>query len=304
MHPEQLELSGIFYFIFGEKLTNMKRYVSYFYDSDFYFFKEKLYNIEKDVEFIYNNSFKKIIDDLSSNNLKPKEHYMKASNGDIAIFKSSQLKSKDCMKAHKANPVDICCGLYAQSSYGFGSEKEIIISLNQNTFNIFFANKYIPDGNSKLRRLKNEMTEDKIKASISHELAHWIDDSIYKLFANILHGEKDPIKQKELLSFGTDILDTTYYEIQAQIHAIAQLKKKYSKEKWDSLTLNNLFELYPPLADVIDKVYKKNNKELAIIWLKALLKRLNREKLLGVNMIKPLDINALFKECLKSNIVL
>jgi hypothetical protein len=282
----------------------MKRYVSYFYDSDFYFFKEKLYNIEKDVEFIYNNSFKKIIDDLISNNLKPKEHYMKASNGDIAIFKSSQLKSKDCMKAHKANPVDICCGLYGQSSYGFGSEKEIIISLNQDIFNIFFANKYIPDGNSKLRRLKNEMTEDKIKASISHELAHWIDDSIYKLFNNILHGEKDPIKQRELLSFGTDILDTTYYEIQAQIHAIAQLKKKHSKEKWDSFTLNNLFEIYPPLADVIDKVYKKNNKELAVIWLKALLKRLNREKLLGTNMVKPLNINDLFKECLKSSIVL
>lgn len=282
----------------------MKRYVSYFYDSDFYFFKEKLYNIEKDVEFIYNNSFKKIIDDLSSNNLKPKEHYMKASNGDIAIFKSSQLKSKDCMKAHKANPVDICCGLYAQSSYGFGSEKEIIISLNQNIFNIFFANKYIPDGNSKLRRLKNEMTEDKIKASISHELAHWIDDSIYKLFNNILHGEKDPIKQRELLSFGTDILDTTYYEIQAQIHAIAQLKRKHSKEKWDSFTLNNLFEIYPPLADVIDKVYKKNNKDLAVIWLKALLKRLNREKLLGINMVKPLNINDLFKECLKSSVVL
>lgn len=282
----------------------MKRYVSYFYDSDFYFFKEKLYNIEKDVEFIYNNSFKKIIDDLNSNNLKPKEHYMKASNGDIAIFKSSQLKSKDCMKAHKANPVDICCGLYAQSSYGFGSEKEIIISLNQNIFNIFFANKYIPDGNSKLRRLKNEMTEDKIKASISHELAHWIDDSIYKLFNNILHGEKDPIKQRELLSFGTDILDTTYYEIQAQIHAIAQLKRKHSKEKWDSFTLNNLFEIYPPLADVIDKVYKKNNKDLAVIWLKALLKRLNREKLLGINMVKPLNINDLFKECLKSSVVL
>lgn len=288
----------------GKLSVDMKRYVSYFYDSDFYFFKEKLYNIEKDVEFIYNNSFKKIIDDLSSNNLKPKEHYMKASNGDIAIFKSSQLKSKDCMKAHKANPIDIYCGSYGQSSYGFGSEKEIIISLNQDIFNIFFANKYIPDGNSKLRRLKNEMTENKIKASISHELAHWIDDSIYKLFNSILHGEKDPIKQKELLSFGTDILDTTYYEIQAQIHAIAQLKKNYTKEKWDSFILTNLFELYPPLADVIDKVYKKNNKELAVIWLKTLLKRLNREKLLGANMVKPLDIDDLFRECLKSNIVL
>ncbi len=64
------------------------------------------------------------------------------------------------------------------------------------------------------------------------------------------------------------------------------------------------FEIYPPLADVIDKVYKKNNKDLAVIWLKALLKRLNREKLLGINMVKPLNINDLFKECLKSSVVL
>lgn len=281
----------------------MERYISYFYDSDFYFFKEKLYNIKKDVEFIYENSFKQIIDDLNNNNLKPKEQYIKAPNGDITIFKSSKLKSKYCVRANKVNPVNIYCGLYGSSSYGFGSEKEIIISLNENVFNLFFNIKHIPDGNSKLRRLKSEMTENKIKSSIAHELAHWIDDSIYKLFSNILHDEKDPIKQKKLLSFGTDILDTTYYEIQAQIHAIAQLKKKYSKKEWDLFTLNNLFEMYPPLANVIDVVYKKNNKELAVIWLKALLKRLNREKLLGANMVNSLDIEELFKECLKPNVI-
>lgn len=281
----------------------MNRYIPFFYGSTSFFFKEKLHNIQRDVDYIYNNSFKELVDDIQKNTLKNKDYYLLSSNGDIALFNSSQLSSTDCVKAHEVNPINIYCGIYKRSSYSFGDDKEIIISINNAVLDLFFNQISIPDTTSKFRRLKNEITEKKIKASIAHELAHWVDDSIYKVFKKIVGDEKNLSKQRELLKLGTDLIDTTYFEIQAQIHGVAQIKNSFTKDEWDNFSVKDLFELYPPLADVIEIVYTKHDKQIALIWVRALLKRLNRERLLGKNMLTIFDIDELLESCLKPNII-
>lgn len=279
----------------------MEKYIRYFSDLNIFSLKEKLYNIRQDVDFIYNNSFKEIVDDIANNNLKDLSEYCLPNSKDIKIFKSSQLKAKDCKKAHEIIPIDIYCGLYDSSYYNFTKEKKVVVSINQGALDHFVQKINIPDTRSYFRRLKNQVNEDRMKASIAHELTHWIDDSLYQLFHHIVGDETDPKKRDNRLTFRTGLMDTTYYEIQAQIHGIQEIKKAYSSEKWNKLSINDLFELYPPLTDVIDKVRREFNKEIAYSWIRAILKRLDRENLLGKNMMKTLDINKLFEFCIKTD---
>lgn len=281
----------------------MERYIPFFSDFNVYSLKEKLHDIRQDVDFIYNNSFKELVDDIANDQLRDIEDYCLSNSTDIRIFKSSQLKTKDCRKANEITPISIYCGIYDSSFYSFGKEKEIKISINSDALDYFINKINIPNTKSFFRRLKNQVNENRMKASIAHELTHWIDDSIYKLFYNIVGDEIDPSKRDELLSFRSGLMDTTYYEIQAQIHGVQEIKNSYSIEEWNKLSVNDLFELYPPLADVIDKVYRSFNKEIAHSWIKAFLKRLNREHLLGKNMTKTLDIDRLFESCLRTNAI-
>jgi hypothetical protein len=273
----------------------MERYIPYFHPN-MHILQEKLYIIKMDVDYIYNIAFKEFIDDLNSNSLKELPYYMNP-NGDFAYISSNELKCNECVEANKVNPSDIYCGCYAASYYNFSKGGEIMLSLNFNVVKMIYNQIKIPLSTSKFRRLVNELSEKKIKATIAHELSHWLDESLYQVFSKLLGDEKDDEKVRKLLALKGNYADITYYEIQAQIHGVAQIKNKYKKEDWDKLTMNELFELYPPLADVIELLYKKNDEDIARIWLKGIIKRLHREHLLGKNMIKSLDIKKLLDEC-------
>ena len=71
------------------------------------FIKEKTYNIGKDVDMIYNKYFKKRIDKITKG-----EYNFPRGEMTYGTFNSSELKTKDCQKAHEINPVDIYCGIF------------------------------------------------------------------------------------------------------------------------------------------------------------------------------------------------
>jgi hypothetical protein len=81
----------------------------------------------------------------------------------------------------------------------------------------------------------------------------------------------------------------TYFEIDAQIHGIKQLKQSKKKE-WDSRSLEDVILQYSLLKRIVDDIYGNYNKDILNIWLKDLVKRMHRENLLGKNMKLPIDL--------------
>ena len=164
------------------------------------------------------------------------------------------------------------------------SKSNIYISVNENAKNLVLgfdgdiqeASKYIEEGFRRTNFLR-EFVPEKIKGSIHHELAHWIDDTF-----NRGHILKRLNKQVEL---GTRNLknipvNMTKMEIQGQIHNVKQLYNKY-KEIWDELSFMQMVKMSPPL----NLIYNELNFEQKKTWTRDLKTRMFRENLLGKKMI-------------------
>jgi hypothetical protein len=244
---------------------------------------EKTFNIGKDVDFIYNKFFKKRIDRFrkDDNNLPALGFYGRLYSG--------ELLSKTSKKAHNNNPVDIDCGAFPEGSFYRPVEKQIYISLNFSAIE-FYDRKESLSTNDK-RAIENELTEHRIKSTIYHELSHWISDSLYNKYIYTMIAraknisETDPNgrdKILKLLKQGGLSIHTTNYEVDAQIHAIKQLKRTFRKG-WDYFTFKDLLFKIPSLRMIAKDLYSLGD-DVYKEWMKDLTKRMHREKLLGKNM--------------------
>jgi hypothetical protein len=136
---------------------------------------------------------------------------------------------------------------------------------------------YALDSPSQINNLPREFTEEKIKGSIHHELAHWIDDTM-----NNRHIRKRLDKAMELnnSNLGGIPVTASKMEIQGQIHNVKQLKNKY-ENNWDNLTFVEMLRLSPAL----NTVYRGLPYKFKVKWIRDLKTRMYREGLLGDNMI-------------------
>mgnify|MGYP000110725046 CR=1 FL=1 len=125
--------------------------------------------------------------------------------------------------------------------------------------------------------LKKEQFEEKIKGSIHHELAHWLDDTLHN-FHITKRVEKQ--MQKNTRDLKNIPVNVTNFEIEAQMHNIKQLYNKYS-DIWDNLTFIDMINKSPSLISV----YNSTPKTFKDGWLKKLKTRMYREGLLGKNMV-------------------
>jgi len=238
---------------------------------------EKLANVDDDVDLLYNLYFKKGIDELSKTKIiKPKTYqFLKKTN----ISDTSILKSEESKLAHELNPCKILIN-FGGNGYN-PVDKEIRISIHGQALD--YAMEY--DGNlelalNKLLPLRNqrssflqEFSEEKIKGTIHHELAHWLDDTFNKE-----HLKYKVTKTPEILkNFNINV---TKHEIHGQMHNIKQLHNKY-KEIWDGLTFQDLLTMSPSL----NTIYHRLPQDIKKQWLKDLKKRMHRENLLGKRMI-------------------
>jgi len=262
---------------------------------------EKTFNINKDVNMIYNLSGFKFFVKFFNNVLKGKtvklpdnlERIIKKKKDLVfETFTSDQLKDKDSKKAHEINPVVIVTGIFENGPFYSPINSYIQISLNYAVLKILADIKIINKTNlqyilpvSDYELFLNEITEHKLKATIAHELSHWISDSLYnsQIKKTINLAIKLDKHIKEVLR--VEDVNMSYFEIDAQIHGIKQIKRKKNKY-WDTYTLTDLFFMYPPLRATTTALYNKYSKEVLDIWLKNLITRMNRENLLGKNMKK------------------
>lgn len=271
----------------------MGRYKSYFL--------EKTFDIDKDVDYIYNFIFKSPIQQLKNKsfdeNLYQKYPNLYVEGCIFEFLKSDNFVTVECKLAHEIAPLFIFGGVLNTDSKivldkTIQDRNYIIISLDRDLIDYYVSNSF--DFNQlkkiiplhQLQKIKNIMKESYIKSMIYHELSHWLNNTIHNNHISKVIELAKKYQNPDILKLKTKDVNLTHFEIDAQIHGIKQTKRDYNK-KWDNLTLNQLFTIYPSLSFIYDDV-KEYGKEITDIWIKTLIKRMDREKLLGKNMRLPI----------------
>jgi len=277
-----------------------------------YILQEKLFDIptinlvQKEVYGILSS----IVDKNGNINKKTVERYASIHHLDEKILKtvhSSKLKklSNDLFIANKEKPIKINITLSCKgNSYTpTKNELKIVIPLQSlyslNIFlengcsNIFEVNRYSFRNSRAWKRGITQFKDfvNEYDNSIAHELSHWVDDALHNSFFIKLKvfADQTNLTEKEFEDiYRSNPVDTMFFEINAQIHVIANLKSR-SKD-WETLTLSDIIMSHSGLRAVLLILYE-SGPDLIYKWTKALVKRMRREGLL-TNNIEPLDRNS------------
>ncbi len=237
---------------------------------------EKLTNIDDDVNLLYVKYFEYDVLELERTGIITDTMFLQSETNTVI------LKSDDSIKSNKLNS---CIIKLNTGSNGYQpSTRTITIGVTSNAINfikdeargnIKLAINMLTDVNQK-HLLSREFSEERIKGSIHHELAHWIDDTL-----NNRHINKRLDKAMELgtRDLGGIPVNATKMEIQAQIHNIKQIHNKYS-DIWDSLSFDDMLKYSPPLS-IVNRTLTGDTK---IKWIRDLKTRMYREGLLGKRM--------------------
>jgi hypothetical protein len=283
---------------------------------------EKTFNINKDVEYIYNRCFKGLVDEIHKQTGKDvnfdSDAIMRLVNGKYDWFfrrvqkneiwieyeqlLSEDLPSKSAKEASKVNPTVIFCGVFKKGNYYVPQESakqttkgidRSIISLSLNPSALHFAltggikepAAQAMEVSGQMKSFRQEFKPQRIKATIAHELSHWMNDTFHNYhITNMLKLARE-LSDLEINKLGKKDVNMTHFEIDAQIHGIKQLKRSISKI-WNELEIKDVLFRYNSLRHMGTVIYKGHGKEIGDIWQKLLIKRMSREKLLGKNMRK------------------
>jgi hypothetical protein len=235
---------------------------------------EKTFDLDVDVDWIYDKFFKKDIDEIKNTGMVGRGMFIPQSTS------TASLKSSVAKRAHLIKPCEIFINSdYIRRAY-VPSLNSIYINVNDSAVHYILwecggsLNIAVKEVGSKIKR---EFEEAVIKSHIYHELSHWIDDVLHNNITTREVGKKQ--KDKKIRKY----IDFRFFEINAQIHAIKQLKRNMGDE-WDEIKFSDLKHLIPSLGVITRKHVKEPDKVSA--WERKLKKRMHREGLLGKNMKK------------------
>lgn len=259
----------------------MKTLLELYYQS----LNETTYDIDADVDLVYKMcGMKKFLEEFAKNDYTRIPKYTKKT------FDSSVLKCPQSVASHKVNPITISGELGTGDNFYDMAGHRIQLSIPKNVVDLYqeqYPLFYDLDGESQ-RMIKSELNESRRKATIYHELSHWISDSLHNShITNIVkHVVNEPNRDKaiKLKNLGKYDVGETYYEIDAQIHGIKQIKRSKTDSEWNNMSLDDLFYLYPSLNSIKNKLKRSPNDNELYNWIRALITRMNREGLLGKNM--------------------
>ena len=237
---------------------------------------EKLTDVDTDVDLLYDKYFRNDIEAIERTGFITSAMFEKFETD------TSILTSPDSVKCHELNPcvIKINPGLNYynpnESIIGIGySRNAYDFIMNNASGNIETALRYLSDEKQRKTLIK-EFTEIRIKGSIHHELAHWIDDTLNNRHIKARVGKAMERNTRDL---GGIPVDATRMEIQGQIHNIKQAYNK-NKDVWDELSFQDVLDLLPSTNSVNNKLTGETKAK----WRKELKLRMNREGLLGKNM--------------------
>ena len=263
-----------------------------------YLLLERTFDIDKDIDLLYNNIFKNYIEQLKNKTFKEKLNtFYPIINSTGFLCKSIDskiLQESDCKLANDIKPIYIIGGIFDIDSKIVLDKKienrnYIIISVNKDLIELYINNNFsfkklsskISD--KQIQFIVNSLKESYIKAMIYHELSHWLNDTLHNDHITKVVELSKKYNNVDILKLKTKDVNLTYFEIDAQIHAIKQYRRDNIKI-WDKLTLYQLFKLYPSLLSIYDDVKEKYGETIKDIWVKNLVKRMSRENLLGKKM--------------------
>lgn len=247
---------------------------------------EATYNITQDVDYIYNKFFKNRLKAI-----RDQSYQFPILTGSYNIvlnqMMSIELRSVLSKKASQINPVLIQVGFFPRGAFYDPLNKVINLTIHYSASNVL--NQYNYDyesiekniGKNKFKSLLREFSEEAVKSTIYHELAHWIDDSLHNL-----HISKEVQRMKDTgKGISPDISSgvfsvTSAQEIEGQIHGIKQMKRVHKKD-WDELSFSDMLLIKPGMAAMVVKLIREGGVKS---WLRAILPRMYREGLLGANM--------------------
>lgn len=238
---------------------------------------EAIFNIDDDVDMIYDNFFKDDLEELLRTRRLTKGMFYPT------ITDTRILSNPLCVEANEKNPSRIF--INAKDKGNMYNPNTSVISITVSMAAIDFikeSNNNLDEALYKLddqyfRQFKSDLSEEKIKGSIYHELSHWLDDTF--------HNRKVKRAVDKFIAKGKKIgknnmpIDADKLEIQAQIHNIHQLKRKYS-DIWDELTFDEMMDK----SITIKVVYKMLPLKYRDRWVRDLKTRMYREGLLGKKM--------------------
>ena len=235
------------------------------------FLNEKLANVDDDVNFIYDTYFAESVKRFNESGVL----YFDSSRTDTSILKTS-----DAVSAHNVKPCLILINPVS-GNFNYYNPYELIIGVGVNRNAIEFikdsgglenaVNSLPPKSASSLPL---EFTEEKLKGSIHHELAHWIDDALH-------NGHiKNDLDWRRKNSYRVGNVNATKFEIEGQIHNVKQLKNKF-EGIWDEISFSKLVDMSPTLKNI----YNNLSGDVRIKWVRDLKTRMYREGLLGKKMI-------------------
>ena len=195
---------------------------------------EKLISVDSDVDLLYNKYFKDDIDDIEITGIVKRDMFQRG------YYNTTILRDPESVESNKTNACTIKVN-YGQNFYN-PIEQTIGISINNSALN-YVIDEF--DGNLAnaindihtahgRRSLAKEFTEEKVKGSIHHELAHWVDDSQHN--SNIKKRINNAM-ELNTRDVGGIPVNASKMEINGQIHNIKQLHNKLDY-MWDSMTFD------------------------------------------------------------------
>jgi hypothetical protein len=260
--------------------------------------EEYIYDIDKDVELVFRKlNIPYYLDVLKSFDKSKVKSVFSSINENIFISVSSSiLKTSDCKEAHALNPIIINFGIFKNNIYE-DNKNVVNISIGLDGLKVlkqydFSWTSYSNFNDDKeIQKLYNYFSPVKIKASIKHELSHWLDDSLHDRF---LKKKSDKAEQnpKYLQRYYRDpLILVTEFEINGQVHALSYVKKSMNKSEWNQLTFKKLVEINLPLQQIVASFVHHKDKNSFQKWNKLIIKRMSREGLLSDNMKNFLNWN-------------
>ena len=248
---------------------------------------ERIANIERhDVDMLY-APLSKIVDKVSQTFARyTKEEDLSKALLDIAgpylnyrddkpaellkEFSSADLKSGVCRVANKIKPIKI--EIYTMVPNNMYCAEDSLLGMGMPAGSIKSLALYDELSDTDKRVIKTEFTSIRVRSTIVHELAHWIDDAMHNLHLT-RHGDN----LASYIKGANPVATLGTAEINSVVYQIAQIKKDIGDSAYNNLNFNELCELHPHLL-------KLNSSQHSKEWRKLVLSRMSREGLLTPKM--------------------